>query len=224
MSASSTEHEHEFEAEYGLPEPLPAGEHILWQGGPRFLRVFLDVFHARGLVLWFALIVLMRLALQWSEGAGGGEMLGTLIGLVPVFTLSLALFAFMAWMVARTTVYTLTDRRVVMRIGIVLSLTFNLPLSRLVAADVRALFDGGGDICLSLGAEDKIAYLNLWPHARPWVWTQPQPALRSLAQVGPVATLLRDAWQACRAEATMAQDAPAAGALNASPLAEHHPA
>ena len=27
--------EHEFEAEYGLPEPLPAAERVIWQGQPQ---------------------------------------------------------------------------------------------------------------------------------------------------------------------------------------------
>ena len=26
--------EHEFEPQHGLPEPLPCGERIVWQGGP----------------------------------------------------------------------------------------------------------------------------------------------------------------------------------------------
>ncbi len=200
MSSSGTphEHEHEFEAEYGLPEPLPAGERLLWQGSPRFLRVFVDIFHARALILWFGVIVAVRLGEQWTDGESVSDMLGTLVGLVPVFALSVGLFAFIAWLVARTSVYTLTDRRIVMRIGIVLSLTFNIPLSRVIAADVRVARDGGGDIALRLSSDDKIAYLNLWPHARPWGWSQPQPMLRGLAQVGPVSHLLRDAWQARR--------------------------
>ena len=50
--------------------------------------------------------------------------------------------------VGRTTVYTLTDRRVVMRIGIVLTLTFNLPLQRIAAAGLRRTRGGSGDIAL----------------------------------------------------------------------------
>ena len=34
----------------------------------------------------------------------------------------------LAWLTSRNTVYTITNKRVVMRIGIVLSVTFNLPL------------------------------------------------------------------------------------------------
>ena len=43
----------------------------------------------------------------------------------------------MAWLSARNTVYTITDRRVVMRIGIVLTLTFNLPFKRIAAAGLQ---------------------------------------------------------------------------------------
>ncbi len=42
----------------------------------------------------------------------------------------------MAWLSARSTVYTLTDRRMVMRMGIVLTVTFNLPFKRIAAADM----------------------------------------------------------------------------------------
>jgi hypothetical protein len=43
----------------------------------------------------------------------------------------------LAWLSARTTVYTITDKRVVMRIGIVLSLTFNLPLRQIESAGLK---------------------------------------------------------------------------------------
>jgi hypothetical protein len=35
--------EHEFEAQLGLPEKLPKGESILWQGAPDFKAVALRV-------------------------------------------------------------------------------------------------------------------------------------------------------------------------------------
>jgi hypothetical protein len=40
---------------------------------------------------------------------------------------------------ARTTLYTLTDRRIVMRIGVVLTLTLNLPLRQIAGRFVQAL-------------------------------------------------------------------------------------
>ena len=109
---------------------------------------------------------------------------------------ALGVLTWLAWMTARTTLYTLTSKRVVMRIGIVLTLTFNLPLRQLAAAGVKPLPDGHGDIALTLAGEDRIAWLNLWPHARPWVLKHPQPCLRCVPHAARVGEQLVDAWRA----------------------------
>jgi len=89
-----------------------------------------------------------------------------------------------------------TDRRVVMRIGIVLTLTFNLPLRTIESAALRQGSGGHGDIVLALKGPDHIAWLHLWPHARPWHLARTQPMLRSIAQAREVAGLLQQAWSA----------------------------
>ena len=43
--------EHEFEAEYGLPEPLPRGERLLWQGGPDGSTLAREALHWRKLAI-----------------------------------------------------------------------------------------------------------------------------------------------------------------------------
>ncbi|MCB1998648.1 MAG: PH domain-containing protein, partial [Rhodoferax sp.] len=93
------------------------------------------------------------------------------------------------------TLYTLTDRRVVMRIGIVLTITFNLPLRRIVAADLRPGPCGTADIALRLEPGGPgIAWLTLWPHARPWRIGRAEPMLRCLPQGEQVAARLTRAW------------------------------
>jgi hypothetical protein len=52
-----------------------------------------------------------------------------------------------------------------------------------------------GDIAIELDGPDRIAYLHLWPHARPWELNRPQPMLRALADVAAVGSLLHTAWQ-----------------------------
>jgi len=84
---------------------------------------------------------------------------------------------------------------VVMRIGIVLSLTFNLPLRRIVAADLGLGTHACGDIALQLNSADRIAWLHLWPHARAWHVKQPQPSLRCLRDADAVGDLLQRAWR-----------------------------
>jgi hypothetical protein len=134
------------------------------------------------------------LALVWPAGLSALALLG-------VWTL--------AWLTARTAVYTVTDRRVVMRIGIVLTLTFNLPLRTIESAAMRQGSGGHGDIVLALKGPDHIAWLHLWPHARPWHLTRTQPMLRALPQVADVAALLQRAWSAQTGGAVEALATPA---------------
>jgi hypothetical protein len=81
-----------------------------------------------------------------------------------------------------------------MRIGIVLTLSFNLPLRWIQSAQVKPHANGYGDIALDLKGEDRIAYLHLWPHARPWEITKPQPMLRNIADIENVGKVLHEAW------------------------------
>jgi hypothetical protein len=77
-----------------------------------------------------------------------------------------------------------------MRIGVVLNITFNLPLSQIEAARLRTNRDGSGDLSLLLNDADRIAYVHLWPHARPWHVKRTEPMLRALPDARAVAELL----------------------------------
>ena len=110
--------------------------------------------------------------------------------LAPLALLALALLTVLAWLSSRTTVYTLTNRRVVMRVGIVLSITFNLPLRQVESAGLRPVRGGHGDIALVLAPGERIAYLHLWPHVRPWQLRRTQPMLRCVADAATVGQLL----------------------------------
>ncbi len=201
------QHEHEFEPVHGLPEPLPAGERVIWQGSPDWRHLARRAFHLRKLGLYFTLILLLRAAEGWRQGETALSFVKSMSGLGLLVALALGTIAFLAWLSARTTVYTLTDRRVVMRVGIVLSLSMNLPYKRIVAADLRRTGEGPADVVLRLTPGDKIAYLHLWPHARPWRLAQPEPMLRSLADAPQVAQLLAQAWSQAHGRAVQASPA-----------------
>jgi hypothetical protein len=202
------EHEHEFEAQPGLPEPLPVGEQLLWQGSPDWRAMARHVFHIRGLTLYFGAILALRAGFVLADGAGIVAAGVAVLWLLPLVALALGLALLMAWLTSSLTVYTITDKRVVMRIGIVLSLTLNLPLKRIAAAGLHLHPNGRGDIPLTLAGNDKIAFVHLWPHSRPWRLAKPEPMLRCLADAERVAGLLADAW----ARATGAAVAPRASA------------
>ena len=187
-------HEHEFEAAPGLPEPLPADERLLWQGPPQWRQVALHVFHVRTLAWYFAAMMLLQAT--YLLGEPERNLFKPLLLSFLLSVISLGILSLMAWLTASTAMYTLTNKRVVMRIGIVLTLTFNLPLRMLAGASIKTNPDGTGDIALKLAGNDHIAWLNLWPHARPWALRHPEPSLRCIANVGDVGERIVKAWQA----------------------------
>jgi Bacterial PH domain len=190
--------EHEFEASHGLPEALPAGEEIRWQGAPHWQTLAIEAFHVRKLAIYFGVILALRGTFAIADGAGASEATISVLGLMPLAAVALALLGLIAWLTARTAVYTITNQRVVMRIGIVLSVTFNLPFKSLDAVGIKQFRNGTGDLPLTIGSRDSIAYLHLWPHARPWRFAKAEPMLRSISNVTEVANILTKAM----AEAT----------------------
>ncbi len=190
--------EHEFEAEHGLPEPLPRGERLLWQGAPVFASMVERVFHARTLAAYFALILLARAVTVAAQGGSAADAGIAALWLLPAALLALGNVVLLAWLTCRTTVYTITDRRVVMRVGIVLTVTFNMPSARIASAAIQRGKGPAGDIALALTGPDRIAYLHLWPHVRPWRLKKTEPMLRSVADAAAVGRILSDAWSQAR--------------------------
>jgi hypothetical protein len=131
------------------------------------------------------------------------------------------LLALYAWLSGRTTIYTMTDKRVVIRSGVALPKMHNLPYSQLESANLRLYDDGSGDIALALPSSDRVAYLMLWPHVRPWRFNRAEPMLRGVAKAGQVAQILA---RAIAAQGGMAQGVAAAPGLELSPaIAQQRP-
>ena len=188
--------EHEFEAALGLPEPLPAGEKILWQGAPSWTAMAKHVFRLQWLTVYFAVIVVLQIASVSSSEGGLTEGWSSVALAVFLALVGLLLVGLLAYWSATTTVYTLTNRRIVMRVGIVLTVTFNLPFKTLRSADLKLYKDGTGDIPMQIATGDKIAFFHLWPHVRPWRLAKPEPMMRCIPEAKQVALLLTEAWMA----------------------------
>lgn len=204
MNAPRPVHEHEFEPQHGLPERLPPGERLLWQGTPDWRVITRRVFHFNKVAVYFAAMLAWRVASTLHDGGSLGDALRALAWLGPLAALGLGLLALLGWLTARTTVYTLTDRRIVMRIGIVLTVAYNLPLVRIESADRADAGSGCGDIALTLERGTRIAWLHLWPHVRPWRVSRTQPMLRALPDAQHVSVLLAQAWSAANGQQAMA--------------------
>jgi len=186
MATPAVFSEHDSEPVHGLPAVLPPGEKLLWQGSPQWRSLALNAYRVRALTIYFTVIVAARGVYLIAGGATVGEALAGCVGPAAFSLVGLALLAGIAALAARSTVYTLTDRRVVIRQGIALSSALNLPFTVLRSANLRERSDGTGDIALSLIPGQRVSYLWLWPHVRPWRINQPQPMLRSLSDAAAV--------------------------------------
>jgi Bacterial PH domain len=206
--SSGLVHEHEFEPVRGLPEELPPGEKLLWQGSPDWRALAVRAFHVRKLVVYFALLLAVRMAVLLGSGAGAADLLAAALFMTLLGAVAVGVMLGLAKLTARAAIYTVTDRRVVMRLGIVLTLAFNIPFKRIESAGLHLNADGTGDIPLALSGKDRIAWLNLWPHVRPWRLARPEPMLRCVPEAAAVARLLSQAW-AQQSGVALAAQAPA---------------
>ncbi len=177
----------------GIPQPLPDGEAVRWQGAPDRRALARHALHLRVIGGYFGLIILAGLLGALRDGVAARQVGVTLATQVVLSALVLGAVQLYALLTARSTIYAITDRRVVLKVGIVLPTTINIPFHLVESASSRLFRDGTGQIALGLRPPDRLAFLHLWPHARPWHLRFPQPMLRGLTDPGQVAKIIREA-------------------------------
>lgn len=173
--------EYEHEPIPGLPGLLPPGETILWQGKPDWRVLARTAFHTGAVGGYFALLTGVAL-LSGASLVGVGAT--ALSGVAAVLLLSA-----LAWATARGAIYTLTNRRIVLRIGVALPKCINIPLGQIASLDVRHRANGTGDLVVTPAGSARLGYAALWPHARAWHYATPRPMLRALPAIDAVAML-----------------------------------
>jgi hypothetical protein len=206
--------EHDHEPVPGLPARLPAGETILWQGRPDWETLARRVLRARLILVYFAALAVWGVIGDVSAGAPALQVAISTLRLAALAVVAVALLVLFAWLVTRTTVYTVTTRRVVMRFGIALPITIQIAYPMIDAAGLHLWSGGAGDIALSLRHDQPIAYLVLWPHARPWRLTRAEPTLRGIPEAAAVAQILGRALAASASQPAKAVSIPAAAIAN----------
>lgn len=185
--------EYEFEPVPGLPAELPTGEKILWQGAPQWRSLARRAFHTRKVAAYFAIVI------AWDAGPAlwsrtpPAEVIGSVVWTSALAAVALGILGLLAWLYARSTLYTITNRRIMMRYGVALPMIINIPFRTIEQADLKSYRDGTGDIPLALSGEDRVAYLALWPNARPWMFKKPQPMFRAIKDAENAADILADA-------------------------------
>ncbi|MEE4120075.1 MAG: photosynthetic complex putative assembly protein PuhB [Paracoccaceae bacterium] len=209
------DHDHDdfaFEHSHGLPEPLPPGEDMLWQGKPNAWRLAVESLLLKWVIGYFALLTVWRVVSALADHPASVAFASAL----PPIVLGLAavglLYGF-SWLQARQAVYTVTTSRVILRTGAALQVTLQMPFSKIenIALDLRKT--GTGTIAFEPARDGgaQLSYLVLWPHVRPWHARLPQPAFRCIPDAQHVAEILAEAAEGKLAQPKIARagDAPA---------------
>ncbi|WP_299882321.1 photosynthetic complex putative assembly protein PuhB [uncultured Sulfitobacter sp.] len=181
-----------FEPVPGLPEALPDDEHILWQGRPDAMRLAREGLKLNWVLGYFAVLTIWRIGVS-STTVPISEAIWHGVPFVLAAAVAALLIITMAYVQARSTVYTLTNKRVAMRIGAALTMTLNLPYVCIANAAVQQRGSGHGTLSFELLGDARLSYLMTWPHTRPWHFARTQPALRAIADVAKVAEIFAEA-------------------------------
>jgi hypothetical protein len=184
--------EHDFEPIRGLPGDLPPGETILWQGEPDWTLMARRVFRVDWVAAYFVALMVWRVVDSTANGQDFGAALLAAAWVAPIGLVGLGILVGLAYLNSRTTVYTLTNRRLVMRFGAAMTKAINIPYKIIESAAVSQKADGSGDVALQLAKPNKISIVLLWPHARPGFIAQPQPTLRCLRDATKAAAVLAE--------------------------------
>ena len=176
----------------GLPELLPKGEVILWQGRPNWLRLTIESLNLWWVIGYFGLLAAWRF-LSVIDYMPFGTAISASIPFLFVAAFVGLLLCGVGYIQAKETLYTITNRRVVMRIGAALTLTLNLPFTKIDNAAVAKKRGGFGNIAFETSGDTKFSYFVLWPHARSWYFGKPQPTLKCIPDIEKVSSILGEA-------------------------------
>jgi len=193
--------EHEIEPTPGLPARLPAGENLLWQGSPEPAGLTRRALGLRGIALYFGAMLCLQAGLGLNAGQDIGSMGFGLAVSATIGLVGLGLLYAIGRASARAAMFTITDKRVVMRVGIALPMTINIPFTVIEGLARKVHSDGTEDLVLTILKPARLSYIMLWPHLRVGHVLTPKPMLRALPQSQGVAQLLARALAASAGQA-----------------------
>ena len=109
--------EHENEPIPGLPAHLPEGETILWQGAPCWKSLARRAFHVGQIGVYFVVLLAWSISAAHADGTPVIDAVLSALRVLPLAFVAVIILGVLAWLTSRTTLYTITNRRIVIRFG-----------------------------------------------------------------------------------------------------------
>ncbi len=186
----------EFEPVRGVPAGLPEGERLLWQGSPEWMSLAIRAYHVRKVAVYFLLLVLGRIALGFQGAHSASSIVLSSLFLLALGVSAIGILCVLAYFTSRATVYSITSQRILLRHGVAVPMTLNVPFKSIEAAELASFADHTGDVAIRVVTGQRVGYLITWPHLRPGRLAHPQPAFRALADARRAAQILGSALNA----------------------------
>ena len=92
---------------------------------------------------------------------------------------------------SQSSVYIITENRVIIKSGAALSFLISIPFKKIKAVNLQKRKGSLGTISFELSSGKRVPYISCWPSVRPWKLKNTEPAFSCIEDVDEVATILR---------------------------------
>ena len=191
------EYKTKFEVHKNILDAIPEGESILWKGKPSFWG-FSWYFFGLKLLAFYLIILSVVFAARLTVT---DFFTAFVVDFLP-FLLSGILTSFILMALAKiqsqSSVYIITENRVIIKSGAALSFLISMPFKKIKAVNLQKRKGSLGTISFELNSGKRVPYISCWPSVRPWRFKKTEPAFSCIENVDEVATILRKSVMAGR--------------------------
>ncbi|MEO1188424.1 MAG: photosynthetic complex putative assembly protein PuhB, partial [Pseudomonadota bacterium] len=150
-----------------------------------------NAFRLRWVLGYFIAMTVFRIANLSSNAASSAQMTDVLMSSTLFCAAAFGLILALSFAMSRAALFTITNKRVVMRYGAAIRKYVNVPFSKMAGAQLIRKSARVGDISVQLDEDrGRPPYLHLWPFVRPFKYSKPQPMMRGIEDVEKVASIL----------------------------------
>ena len=184
------EYKTKFEAPKNILDAIPNGESILWKGRPSLWGFSWNLFGLKWITLYLSMLSIVSVARFFASDFYTAFYVDCLPFFLSGIFASIILIDLAATQ-TYSTVYIITENRVIIKTGAALSFLISMPFKKIKEVNLQKRGASIGTISFELLSEKRVPYISCWPSVRPWKFKRTQPAFSCIGSVDEVATILR---------------------------------
>ena len=184
------EYKTKFEAPKNILDAIPCGESILWKGRPSLWGFSWNLFGLKWITFYLSILSIVSIARFFASDFHTAFYIDFLPFFLSGIFASIILIGLAATQ-TYSTVYIITENRVIIKTGAALSFLISMPFKKIKEVNLQKRGASIGTISFELLSEKRVPYISCWPSVRPWKFKRTQPAFSCIGSVDEVATILR---------------------------------